>query len=304
MSNSSKADNKANADENKNEYKIDQFSDDITCGVCLEQYSTDPNDLKSPRNLPCGHTFCLDCLRQILKNQIIKCPFDSRETKLTSLNELTINRTLMHIIESYAQQKREVINQYQNTINQLQEEIGKEIQKNLKQLEVALDMLNMHVISILAVKNKVLEVIDGLKKIKNQDTQLLFNLEEYKKLENYLNELTTNEAFYKKHLELVEIRLKNLKAIENEFKQTDSIQKLVDYHIYILRLKEYVKEISDEDLVKKNPEGLSTLNEIEEKIMKRLEEIEQKFNVEQLLRYIKKNQKRIIKFLESEFLDQ
>ena len=269
----------------------DQFSNDITCDICLRLYSTDPNDLKSPRILPCCHTFCLDCLTKRFEKEnkmIMKCPFDLREIKLRSLNELTINRTLMHIIESYAQHKREMINENQNQIDQLQEEIGKEIKKNVKQLEVALDKLNVHVISILAVKNKVLEVIDGLKKIKNQDTQLLFNLEEYKKLENYLNELTTNEAFYKKQLELVEIRLKNLKAIENEFNQTGSIKKLVDFHIYILRLKKYVKEISDADLVKKNPEDLVRLNEIEEKIMNRLEEIEQKFNVEQLLRYIKK----------------
>lgn len=114
-------------------------------------------------------------------------------------------------------------------------------------------MLNGHLISIYSVKNKWKDVIDGLKQMKNEDTQLLFNLDEYKKLENYLNELTTNEEFYKKQLELVERRYKKLKAIENEFKQTDNIQKLVDFHIYISQLKEYVKEILEDDRIKKDP---------------------------------------------------
>ena len=295
---SNKVESKAKSNKNnKKEYKIDEFSDDITCDICLEQYSTDQNDLKSPRILKCGHTRCLECLSKEFEKHnktIIKCPYDSQDTRLESLSDLTVNVVIIGTIINYDFYKQEMINKYQNQIDQLQEEIGKEIHVNLKQLEETWDKLNMHLISIYSVKSKVLEVIDGLKKIKNQDTQLLFNLEEYKKLENYLNELKTNETFYKKQLKLVEIRLAKLNVIENvienDSKKTDkiqNIQKLVDYHIYILRLKEYVKEILEDDRINKSFEGLSTLNEIEEKIMNRLKEIEQNFNVEQLLRYIK-----------------
>ena len=43
------------------------------CGVCFKTY----NSLdKKPHSLPCGHTFCLECLRQISKHNVIKCPFD------------------------------------------------------------------------------------------------------------------------------------------------------------------------------------------------------------------------------------
>lgn len=43
------------------------------CGVCFKQYN---HSEKKPLSLPCGHTFCLECLRQISKHQVIKCPFD------------------------------------------------------------------------------------------------------------------------------------------------------------------------------------------------------------------------------------
>ena len=45
------------------------------CGVCFKQYN---HSEKKPLSLPCGHTFCLECLRQISKHTaaIIKCPFD------------------------------------------------------------------------------------------------------------------------------------------------------------------------------------------------------------------------------------
>ena len=43
------------------------------CGVCFKSYN---HSEKKPLSLPCGHTFCLECLRQINKHSIIKCPFD------------------------------------------------------------------------------------------------------------------------------------------------------------------------------------------------------------------------------------
>ena len=43
------------------------------CGVCFKTYN---HSEKKPLSLPCGHTFCLECLRQINKHNVIKCPFD------------------------------------------------------------------------------------------------------------------------------------------------------------------------------------------------------------------------------------
>ena len=299
-----KAKNKPKSDKSDENKKALQFSDDITCNICLEQYSTDQNDLKSPRILKCDHTFCLDCLTKIkFENQClseefgkqnkisIKCIYDSEDTQLENLSDLPVNVLIINTIISYDNYKLEMINQYQNTINKLKEKIGIDIQETIKQSEETSDKLIMHLVYILKVKKRADEFIENLRNIKNQDTQSLFNLDEYKKLENYLNELITNGEFYKKQLDEIKIRLAKLSVIENELQNeqhlTKDIQKLVDYQIYSLNLKKYLKEISDADIVKKNPEGLSRLYDIEIEIINRLKEIEQGLNVEKLLHYIK-----------------
>ena len=35
-----------------------QFDDQLTCSVCLEQYT-------NPKTLPCHHSFCLKCIEQL-----------------------------------------------------------------------------------------------------------------------------------------------------------------------------------------------------------------------------------------------
>ena len=42
------------------------------CGVCCEVYEKE--GVKCPKILPCGHTFCLQCLNKMLKCRHIKCP--------------------------------------------------------------------------------------------------------------------------------------------------------------------------------------------------------------------------------------
>jgi hypothetical protein len=43
------------------------------CGICFKPYNH--ND-KKPISLPCGHSFCFECTRQLYKHQMIKCPYD------------------------------------------------------------------------------------------------------------------------------------------------------------------------------------------------------------------------------------
>jgi len=43
------------------------------CGICFKPYNH--ND-KKPISLPCGHSFCFECTKQLYKNMVIKCPYD------------------------------------------------------------------------------------------------------------------------------------------------------------------------------------------------------------------------------------
>lgn len=53
--------------------------EELICSVCEEEYDT---DLKVPRILPdCGHTFCTECLEQLIEKAIndgekFACPED------------------------------------------------------------------------------------------------------------------------------------------------------------------------------------------------------------------------------------
>jgi hypothetical protein len=43
------------------------------CGVCFKPYN---HQDKKPLSLPCGHSFCLECCRKMVKHQAITCPYD------------------------------------------------------------------------------------------------------------------------------------------------------------------------------------------------------------------------------------
>ena len=44
------------------------------CGICYKQYN---HNEKKPISLPCGHTFCFECIKKVYKHQTVKCPYDS-----------------------------------------------------------------------------------------------------------------------------------------------------------------------------------------------------------------------------------
>ncbi len=43
------------------------------CGICFKGYN---HNEKKPISLPCGHSFCFECIQHLYKNQTIKCPYD------------------------------------------------------------------------------------------------------------------------------------------------------------------------------------------------------------------------------------
>lgn len=46
------------------------------CGVCFKPYN---HQDKKPLALPCGHSFCLECLKKMTKNAVITCPYDKAQ---------------------------------------------------------------------------------------------------------------------------------------------------------------------------------------------------------------------------------
>ncbi|CAL4081970.1 unnamed protein product, partial [Meganyctiphanes norvegica] len=71
------------------------FQDNLKCEICFEHY--DDNNCR-PKSLPCGHTFCNQCVAKgILKGQST-CPTCRKPHNAKSVNDLPMNVVLERII--------------------------------------------------------------------------------------------------------------------------------------------------------------------------------------------------------------
>ena len=43
------------------------------CGICFKPYN---HNEKKPTSMPCGHTFCAECIRKLYKHGVLQCPYD------------------------------------------------------------------------------------------------------------------------------------------------------------------------------------------------------------------------------------
>ena len=59
---------------------MDQF---FECGICFKPYN---HSDKKPISLPCGNSFCYECIRKLYKHSMIKCPYDKISHHITPEN--------------------------------------------------------------------------------------------------------------------------------------------------------------------------------------------------------------------------
>ncbi|XP_063614954.1 nuclear factor 7, ovary-like, partial [Penaeus indicus] len=65
------------------------------CQICFTCYDS---EAKRPKILPCGHTFCSQCLLNIRKKErSIACPLCKQETVVTDLSQLTTNFSILDL---------------------------------------------------------------------------------------------------------------------------------------------------------------------------------------------------------------
>jgi len=71
----------------------------LECPLCLEEYVKNDKSEKAPKVLPCGHTFCCECIKKLLKkynNQII-CPIDRIKVN-EAYERIPFNRLIFDLI--------------------------------------------------------------------------------------------------------------------------------------------------------------------------------------------------------------
>ena len=79
-----------------------KLKESLTCSMCLEIFN---HADKVPKALPCGHSFCLDCLQQYVQTQTsnkLKCPLCNNITKIPNegVKALPTNVALKNTIDS------------------------------------------------------------------------------------------------------------------------------------------------------------------------------------------------------------
>ena len=76
---------------------------DLNCDICCEGYNI--NDRKPMTVIPCGHTFCLNCLEELKKCEYM-CPNDreritNEKPNYALLNLLNAKRSSFKSIENF-----------------------------------------------------------------------------------------------------------------------------------------------------------------------------------------------------------
>lgn len=93
--------------EEKNFTPSDIWENISTCSICLDKFC----EKNKPLLLNCAHTYCAQCLSQLLgkTNKTIECPMCREKTRLP-LKGLSVNYHLKSIIDLNSQQKNDNLN--------------------------------------------------------------------------------------------------------------------------------------------------------------------------------------------------
>lgn len=70
-------------------------SSELCCSICEENYDPGTRD---PLMLPCGHTFCSVCLKNLLSTSMLFCPEDRSQISIVSLSDLPKNFSLLRML--------------------------------------------------------------------------------------------------------------------------------------------------------------------------------------------------------------
>ncbi len=79
------------------------MNDIVTCGICLDYY-------RDPRLLPCSHTYCYNCIKQLITNGQFACPLrDGTIIDQVNIDKLPMNRTATDMVEFLSTTSRNIV---------------------------------------------------------------------------------------------------------------------------------------------------------------------------------------------------
>jgi B-box zinc finger/Zinc finger, C3HC4 type (RING finger) len=70
-------------------------SSELCCAICEENYEPGTRD---PLMLPCGHTYCSKCLKNLIMSSTLFCPEDRQPINISSVSDLPKNFSLLRML--------------------------------------------------------------------------------------------------------------------------------------------------------------------------------------------------------------
>lgn len=72
------------------------MDEDLCCAICQEAFDTHD---RTPRMLPCGHTYCQRCLAGLFARPPVLCPEDRSAVSVEAVTDLAKNFSLLRVIQ-------------------------------------------------------------------------------------------------------------------------------------------------------------------------------------------------------------
>jgi hypothetical protein len=89
-------------------------NNDLICKICDIKYN---QDTRKPMVLPCSHTFCLTCIKQLWeKKSYIKCPIDHKKCTM-HIDKIQSNQFLLNMLSGKVKAKTEELMKVSYKVN-------------------------------------------------------------------------------------------------------------------------------------------------------------------------------------------
>ena len=171
----------------------------LECQVCNEQYDDSSH---YPCVLACGHSFCMNCIQELIKAGHIRCPFDNRIHNYERVSDIPKNFALMDVINAFRgtdnhgnfdtllgiEDNKELLSQplqSETVVNEREhnKEPVFEVIEDTDKLEVENIQANLNELKVLAF-----EIIDAIDCVCTEDLSEISNVD-CKKIVHFLREL-------------------------------------------------------------------------------------------------------------------
>lgn len=223
------------------------MNDFLQCKVCHEKYD---QSLRLPLSLPCGHTFCEYCLKNIISVNIIKCPLDKKSFNFPKFSDIPKNDQVLIALSPAYLEKGEKCETHKNQI--IRFFCVKEKERICQDCLLS-NHLN-HIQDVTDIQNFIC-----LKKLKENISRTeLENEKNLVKLSSFYSQLKKDHNDFIDNLNLIEKKIK--KTLDNNYSEVFLLQdKKFEERERVLSLKKI-----DLMMIKKGCE--EKLNEVENNI--------------------------------------